>query len=151
MGMGAAGMQAGTAFAVTTEGDAHENFKRVLCDADPAEIVTFQSAAGLPARAVRTPWLARYLGKEAMLRSLASRRPAGCPRAVDCLAYCGFKDRDADAGQFCIETQLAAAQRGDVERGLFFRGAATLPFGREIRPVRDLLQNLLAPTAAAAA
>ena len=151
MAMGAAGIQAGSAFAVTAEGDAHENFKRVLCDASPADIVTFQSAAGLPARAVRTPWLARYLGKEATLRTLAARRPAGCPRAVDCLSYCGFKDRDPDAGQFCIETQLAAAQRGDVERGLFFRGASALPFGREIRPVRDLLQTLLAPQAAAAA
>jgi nitronate monooxygenase len=39
--------------------------------------------------------------------------------------------------------QLAAALRGDVGKGLFFRGAAALPFGREIRPVRDLLGYLL--------
>ena len=149
--MGAAGAQIGTPFAVSVEGDAHYNFKRVLCDAGPEDIVTFQSAAGLPARAVRTPWLVRYLGKETRLRELAGRRPEGCPRAVDCLSYCGFKDRDPAAGQFCIETQLAAAQRGDVERGLFFRGAAALPFAREIRPVRELLAHLLAPRVAAAA
>lgn len=140
---GASAVQVGTPFAVSEEGDAHVNFKRVLCDATPEDVVVFQSAAGLPARAVLTPWLARYLGKESRLRELAVTRPPGCPRAVDCLSYCGFKDRDASAGQFCIETQLAAAQRGDVERGLFFRGAASLPFGREIRPVRDLLDRLL--------
>ncbi|MCW5698199.1 MAG: hypothetical protein KIS96_15940, partial [Bauldia sp.] len=127
------------------EGDAHENFKHVLADAGPEDIVTFQSAAGLPARAVNTPWLRRYLRREDRLKALAATRPDGCPRAVDCLSYCGFKDRDAAAGQFCIETQLAAAQRGDVERGLFFRGAGRLPFGREIRPVRDLFARLLAP------
>ena len=36
-----------------------------------------------------------------------------------------------------------AAMRGDVGKGLFFRGAAALPFGREIRPVRELLAYLL--------
>lgn len=38
--------------------------------------------------------------------------------------------------------QLAAALRGDVRKGLFFRGAAPLPFGTAIRPVRDLLDFL---------
>ena len=66
-----------------------------------------------------------------------------CPSRLQCLSYCGFKDGDPAAGQFCIETQLAAAQRGNVEQGLFFRGAETLPFGREIRTVRELLEFLL--------
>jgi len=35
------------------------------------------------------------------------------------------------------------AQRGDVKRGLFFRGAEPLPFGSCIRPVRELLELLL--------
>ena len=39
--------------------------------------------------------------------------------------------------------QLAAALRGDVGKGLFFRGAAPLPFGAEIRPVSDLIDYLL--------
>ena len=46
-------------------------------------------------------------------------------------------------GQFCIDAQLAAALRGDVERGLFFRGSESLPFGEQIRPVRELLDYLL--------
>jgi nitronate monooxygenase len=62
---------------------------------------------------------------------------------VQCLAFCGFKDGNRAAGQFCIETQLAAAQRGSIEKGLFFRGSESLPFGSEIRSVRDLLERLL--------
>jgi nitronate monooxygenase len=143
---GAAAVQVGTPFAVTQEGDAHPEFKRVLAEAEPEDIVTFMSAAGLPARAVLTPWLRRYLAREERVRALADPSKAHCGRAVECLTFCGLKDGDGAAGQFCIENQLAAAQRGDVQRGLFFRGSEPLPFGREIRSVRDLLQYLLAGT-----
>jgi nitronate monooxygenase len=142
-GMGASAVQVGTPFAVTEESDAHPEFKRILARARPEEIVTFMSAAGLPARAVLTPWLRRYLGREERVRSLASPAKAHCGRAVECLAFCGLKDGDGAAGQFCIENQLAAAQRGDVQQGLFFRGSESLPFGEEIRTVRELLQYLL--------
>ena len=47
-------------------------------------------------------------------------------------------------GQFCIDHHLAAALRGDIERGLFFRGSEPVPFGSEIRPVRELTSYLLA-------
>jgi nitronate monooxygenase len=69
--LGAAGVQVGTPFAVTEEGDAHPEFKRVLAEAKAEDIVTFMSVAGLPARAVRTPWLARYLEREAVLQQRA--------------------------------------------------------------------------------
>jgi nitronate monooxygenase len=46
-------------------------------------------------------------------------------------------------GQFCIDHHLAAALAGDVKRGLFFRGAGPLPFGKQIRPVSDLIEYLL--------
>ena len=141
--LGASGAQVGTPFAVTEESDAHLNFKRVLIDAEPSGIATFLSAAGLPARAVLTPWLKRYLGREQKLRAAANPDCAQCPGRVECLSHCGFKDGDGHMGQFCIETQLAAAQRGNVEHGLFFRGADALPFGREIRKVRELLEYLL--------
>ncbi len=45
---GASAVQLGTAFAVTQEGDAHENFKQVLANAGPDDIVEFMSVAGLP-------------------------------------------------------------------------------------------------------
>ncbi|MEO8754254.1 MAG: nitronate monooxygenase, partial [Casimicrobiaceae bacterium] len=146
-------VQLGTAFAVTEEGDAHIAFKQVLAGAKPDDIVEFMSVAGLPARAVRTPWLDTYLKYLPKLTAAARKKPR-CSLKWDCLVQCGLRDGNAKVGQFCIDTQLAAALRGDVAKGLFFRGGASLPFGSEIRPVRDLVGYLLTgrdPAAAIAA
>jgi len=140
---GAAAVQVGTPFAVTEEGDAHPNFKRVLAGAGAEDIVVFMSVAGLPARAVRTPWLSNYLDKESVLRRRAKPRKQ-CTLAWDCLTHCGLRDGLAQAGQFCIDHHLAAALRGDVDHGLFFRGSEPVPFGAEIRPARELVRYLLA-------
>ena len=55
----------------------------------------------------------------------------------------GLRDGIARFGQFCIEMRLADALRGDIKKGLFFRGSERLPFGSAIRPVRELLEYLL--------
>jgi len=141
--LGASGVQIGTPFAVTEEGDAHPNFKRVLAEATSKDMVTFMSPAGLPARAVLTPWLKRYLAHEVDMRAKADPEQAKCVRNLDCLIHCGFKSGNSAAGQFCIETRLAAAQRGDIEKGLFFRGSEPLPFGNQIRAVREVLEFFL--------
>ncbi len=141
--LGASGVQIGTPFVATEECDAHPNFKKVLAEARREDIVTFMSAAGLPARAVLTPWLKRYLAKEERLRAQAASSCHECPSKLECLTHCGFKDHNGAAGQFCIETQLAAAQRGNIEQGLFFRGSESLPFGTEVRKVGELLEFLL--------
>ena len=140
--LGASAVQIGTPFAVTEESDAHPNFKRVLADARPEDIVTFMSVAGLPARAVKTPWLEQYLAKLPVLQRRANARTQ-CTLAFDCLEQCGLRDGIARFGQFCIDHHLAAALAGDVKRGLFFRGAGPLPFGKEIRPVSDVIEYLL--------
>jgi nitronate monooxygenase len=139
--LGASGVQLGTPFAVTVEGDAHINFKKVLAEAKPEDIVEFMSNAGLPARAVRTPWLDQYLKKLSIHEARAKIRK--CTFAFDCLETCGFRDGISKIGQFCIDQRLSFAVKGDVRHGLFFRGAGKLPFGTEIRPVRDLLAFLL--------
>ncbi|MFO1413602.1 MAG: nitronate monooxygenase family protein [Burkholderiales bacterium] len=139
--LGASGVQLGTAFAVTDEGDADIEFKRVLAGAQPDDIVEFMSVAGLPARAVRTPWLESYLKHLPKLAEAARKKPR-CTLKFDCLIQCGLRDGIAKIGQFCIDTQLAAALKGDVAKGLFFRGASALPFGSEIRPVRELIRYL---------
>ncbi|MGD9953912.1 MAG: NAD(P)H-dependent flavin oxidoreductase [Burkholderiales bacterium] len=146
LGLGASAVQLGTAFAVTEEGDAHPTFKKVLAEAKPEDIVEFVSVAGLPARAVKTPWLVKYLEK---LPAMERRRKprAQCTLAFDCLQACGLRDGLAKFGQFCIDLHLAAALEGNLERGLFFRGAGRLPFGDRIRPVRELLDYLLAKPA----
>ncbi len=141
--MGASGVQIGTPFAVTEEGDAHANFKKVLLEAKPEDIVTFMSTAGLPARAVLTPWLKKYLEREERVRSRATPEKGCCAVSFECLTYCGLKDGDSSSGQFCIDTQLEAAVMGNVEKGLFFRGSESLPFGDQIRSVHDLLAYLL--------
>ena len=144
--LGASAVQIGTPFAVTEECDAHPNFKRVLVEAKPEDIVTFMSVAGLPARAVKTPWLEKYLAKLPVLRRRAKLR-TDCTLAFDCLEHCGLRDGIERFGQFCIDHHLAAALAGDVERGLFFRGAGVLPFGDRIRPVKELIDYLLSGAA----
>ncbi len=140
--LGAAGVQLGTPFAVTEEGDAHPEFKRVLASARDEDMVEFTSVAGLPARAVATPWLKAYLKIEQKLQAVAHVKNR-CTKAFDCLAQCGLRDGLAGWGQFCIDNQLAAAMRGDLKKGLFFRGVGALPFGDQIRSVRDLMDRLL--------
>lgn len=140
---GANGVQVGTPFAVTEEGDAHPNFKRVLADARPEDIVEFVSVTGLPARAVKTPWLDRYLRNESRIRNKIGLVKNACPTGLECLSICGLRDGIEKFGHFCIDTRLAAALRGDVANGLFFRGREALPFGNAIRSVRDLLELLL--------
>ena len=141
-GLGASAVQLGTAFAVTQECDADPAFKRVLAEAKPEDLVEFVSVAGLPARAVRTPWLAKYMRLEPRLKAVAHVK-AKCTMSFDCLAHCGLRDGDASMGQFCIDKQLGHALDGDTGKGLFFRGAGRLPFGNQIRPVQELMQWLL--------
>jgi nitronate monooxygenase len=149
--LGASAVQVGTAFAVTEECDAHPDFKRVLAGARPEDIIEFISVAGLPARAVRTPWLENYLRLLPKLQAKAAARgPKRCTMVFDCLAQCGLRDGIAKIGQFCIDHQLAAALRGDVMSGLFFRGDGKLPFGSQIRSVRELIAFLLGETDGAA-
>jgi nitronate monooxygenase len=140
--LGAAAAQLGTAFAVTEECDASLAFKKVLAEADDEDMTTFTSVAGLPARAVRTLWMKSYQAAEEKLQAVAHAK-SRCTKAFDCLAQCGLRDGFKDWGQFCIDNQLAAALRGDLKKGLFFRGVGALPFGTQIRSVRELMERLL--------
>jgi nitronate monooxygenase len=143
LAMGASAVQVGTPFAVSLEGDAHPEFKRVLAEAKPQDIVEFMSVAGLPARAVVTPWLRNYLKREKALQSHAKADPRRCVPGLECLTACGLRDGIASAGQFCIATRLANALHGDWKKGLFFRGSEPLPFGAAIRPASELIDYLL--------
>ena len=142
--LGAAAVQLGTPFVATEECDADPAFKRVLAEARDEDIVEFMSVAGLPARAVRTPWLEHYLEALPRLAEKTHRKPR-CTLAFDCLAQCGLRDGTPGWGQFCIDTQLAAGLRGDLGKGLFFRGSGALPFGTRIVAVRALVERLLTP------
>ena len=148
--LGASAVQLGTPFAVTTECDAHPAFKRVLAEATEDDKIEFVSVAGLPARAVSTPWLQAYLKVQHRLQAVAHAKKR-CTKVFDCLAQCGLRDGKVGWGQFCIDQQLAAALHGDVKRGLFFTGRGALPFGHQIRSVRELMVRLLGGDAQGAA
>lgn len=140
--LGASAVQLGTAFAVTQECDADPAFKKVLAEAKPEDMVEFISVAGLPARAVRTPWLEKYIRLVPKLQAAAHVK-AKCNMSFDCLTHCGLRDGVASMGQFCIDQQLGHAFDGQTRKGLFFRGVARLPFGDQIRSVQELMQWLL--------
>lgn len=140
---GAAGVQIGTAFAVTSDGDAHINFKRTLAGARREDIVEFMSVAGLPARGILTPFLKSYLRREDKLQANAKADPERCTQALNCLTVCGLRDGLSKVGQFCIDLKLAAAFRGEVSKGLFFRGAEPLPFGDAIKSARETVHYFL--------
>ena len=140
--LGATAVQLGTAFAVTLECDADPAFKQVLAEAGPQDMVEFISVAGLPARAVRTPWLNKYLRIESKLQAHAHEKKK-CNMSFDCLSHCGLRDGNPAMGQFCIDQQLGHAMAGEIDKGLFFRGAGALPFGREIRSVEALMEHLI--------
>jgi nitronate monooxygenase len=142
--LGAAAVQLGTPFVATEECDAHPNFKQVLASARDDDIVEFTSVAGLPARAVATRWLRNYLAALPRLQDSAHKK-SRCTLAWDCLAQCGLRDGLPGWGQFCIDQRLAAALRGEVDKGLFFRGTGALPFGERIATVRALIERLLTP------
>jgi len=140
--LGASGVQLGTAFAVTTECDASDEFKKVLAGAKPEDMVDFLSVAGLPARAVKTPWLTQYLEVLPKLQAVARKKPRWT-MTFDCLHDCGLRDGNSEWGQFCIDKVLGSALTGDVKKGLFFRGAGKLPFGNQIKSVPELINKLL--------
>ena len=48
--------------------------------------------AGLPARAVQTPWLRNYLRREKALQANAKADPRRCVPGLNCLTVCGLRD-----------------------------------------------------------
>ena len=102
------------------------------------------------ARAVLTPWLKNYLRREKALQAHAKADPRRCVPGLNCLTVCGLRDGLANVGQFCIATRLGYALKGDVRKGLFFRGSEALPFGSAIRSVGELIDYLLTGVTTAA-
>ena len=50
-----------------------------------------------------------YLRREDKLQGCAKSHPERCASGLHCLSQCGLRDGIAKAGQFCIDSQLAAA------------------------------------------
>ncbi len=128
---GAAGAQLATRFLACSEGDVHANFKQMHLTKGDEDVTLITSCVkGMNARAVRNSFTEGLAaGKSFPPRSKAwffgkdgyfGRRKA----CVECLATDVCLCRASDYKEsFCItDALLAAAVRGDVEKGLFYTG-----------------------------
>lgn len=127
-GLGAKGVQMGTRFACTEEGDASDRFKQAYVEATDDDVVLIHSPAGLPGRAIRNPFVAQYL----------EGNVASNPCFANCLTHCRYrKTRET----FCIAAALVEAFKGNWEKGLFFCGSNVSKINK-IEKVADIIGEL---------
>jgi nitronate monooxygenase len=126
--LGAKGVQMGTKFAATEEGDADIRFKQAYVDATEDDVVLIHSPAGLPGRALRSPMVDRYLKGDVESK----------PCIANCLTHCKYRKTKET---FCIAQALVDAYRGDWEHGLFFCGSNVTKVN-SIEKVEDVIQSL---------
>ena len=126
--MGAKGIQMGTRFACTVEGDASDRFKQAYINAKEEDVVLIHSPAGLPGRAIKNPFVAQYL--EGKVDSY--------PCSTSCLTHCRYrKTRET----FCIAMALVEAFNGNWEKGLFFCGTNVTKVTK-IETVQEIIDDL---------
>jgi enoyl-[acyl-carrier protein] reductase II len=64
LALGAAGVSVGTRFLASDESDAHPSYKQAIVDADERATVITRACTGKPSRALRTPWVESWVGRE---------------------------------------------------------------------------------------
>nr|WP_050771358.1 nitronate monooxygenase family protein [Dethiosulfovibrio peptidovorans] len=126
--LGAKGVQMGTRFAASEEGDADIRFKQAYVDATEDDVVLIHSPAGLPGRALRSPMVDRYLKGDVESK----------PCMANCLTHCRYRKTKET---FCIAQALVDAYRGDWEHGLFFCGSNVTKVN-SIEKVEDVIRSL---------
>ena len=123
--LGADGIQAATVFVTTEECDADPAFKQAYIQAQKKDIEIVTSPVGMPARAIRNPFLEKMKkGKEPVLK---------CYR---CLEKCSPKD-----APYCITRALIRAVQGDIVHGLIFCGD-NVPYLTKITTVPEVIRTL---------
>lgn len=126
--LGASGVQMGTRFACTEEGDAAERYKQAYIDATEDDVVVIMSPVGIPGRALKNPFVTKYM--EGHVESK--------PCIAACLSYCTYlRERTT----FCIAQALVDAYKGDWENGLFFAGSNVTKCTK-IEKVADIFSEL---------
>ena len=129
--LGAAGVQMGTRFIGTVECDAHDNFKKVILDAEEEDIQLLKSPVGYPARGVKTH----------LQEMIAEHTAPKIACISNCVTPC-HRGEEAKVVGYCIADRLSDAYDGKVESGLFFTGANGYRLD-EIITVKELLHKLL--------
>lgn len=126
MAQGASGVQMATRFIATTECDADEAFKQAVVNATIEDQSLVKSPAGLPGRAVLTPFMKTVMSDTRIA-------PTHC---IGCMLPC-----TPATTPYCITEALINAVKGDVEHGLVFAGANAYRIS-EIVSVKELIQEL---------
>ena len=122
---GADGFQFGSPFIATQECDADELFKRMIIEAKKEDLVLINSPVGLPARAIKTPFVKELTGELVRIRD-----------CINCLKPCNPR-----ATEFCISTALIKAAQGNYEEGLFFAGAGVERINKKTS-VKELIDEI---------
>ncbi|MDH5637656.1 MAG: nitronate monooxygenase [Nitrospinota bacterium] len=133
---GAQGVQMASRFLLTMEaglefGGIHM-FKKLFMENDIPTILE-RSPAGLPSRAIETPFSKRF----AAIDNEVINEPHECPSV--CLVSC-----DKKKSIYCILDHLTEALKGNLEKGLYFAGSNVGKPGihKSILPVRELMDYL---------
>lgn len=106
--LGAAGVQVGTRFALSVEGDATQGFKDVLLNATEDDVRIITSPVGMPGRAIITP----------LIETVESGDRVPPTRCIRCIRIC-----NPATTKYCISNALIKAYYGNYEEGLFFTGS----------------------------
>lgn len=128
--LGARGVQMGTRFACTEEGDADARYKQAFIDAKDEDVVVIMSPVGIPGRAIKNAFVEKYLEGHAESK----------PCIAACLSYCTYLREHTT---FCIAQALVDAYQGDTENGLIFAGSNVAKCTK-IERVADIFAELLA-------
>lgn len=125
LSLGADGIQAATPFVVTEECDAAPAYKQAYIDACAEDVEIIISPVGMPARAVRNPFLERMKKSREYI-----------DKCYRCLEKCSPK-----TAPYCITRALIRAVEGDVENGLIFCGD-NVSYLTEITTVSEVVRKL---------
>jgi nitronate monooxygenase len=126
---GAKGVQMASRFICTHECDAHPAYKERFITATPGDVVIVDSPAGLPGRALRSPFT----------QNLARGAEVASKCFATCLSECLCRDQEE---AFCIAEALHRAQQGDMENGLIFTGTNAVRHKRIVH-IHEIFEELL--------
>ena len=124
LALGADGVQVGTRFVATEECDAPKAYKEAYIQAQKEDICIIKSPVGMPARAIRNPFL-EQVGKNTMK----------IQHCYQCISTCKQKEIP-----YCITEALVHAAEGDIEHALLFCGENAWKC-EKIEKVKDIMKE----------
>lgn len=122
LALGADGIQMGTRFAATEECEVRDDFKSMYIKAKKGDVVEIMSSAGLPANAIKTPFVEKILSGN-------PDKPTNC---TGCLKKCSH--------DFCVNERLVYGHDGNLKEGIIFAGKDVWKIN-EILTVKEVFER----------